>query len=217
MPDYTRGKIYTITNSINDIIYVGSTTQSTLAQRMAGHRCDAKRMDTMFYKAFNALDPENFTILLYSLFPCASKDELLAEEYRVMYDFTSNGVEVYNKMMVGKLWKKIIPRDPAAPRAPTGHHTCSDEGRKNISESKKGSKNGLFSHGSVGLNTTKGYQTWSYAYQKDNVPIRKAFSVNKYGFWNAKQMAKNIRASVYPDYVESFSDAIDDMMCIDIC
>ena len=37
MPDYSKGKIYKILDSIDDEIYVGSTTE-TLGARMAKHR-----------------------------------------------------------------------------------------------------------------------------------------------------------------------------------
>ena len=39
--DYKNGKIYCIRNTLDDNIYVGSTTQP-LSKRMVKHRCDAK-------------------------------------------------------------------------------------------------------------------------------------------------------------------------------
>ena len=42
MPDYSKGNIYKILNSIDDETYVGSTIK-TLSQRMAQHRLAVKR------------------------------------------------------------------------------------------------------------------------------------------------------------------------------
>ena len=41
MPDYSKGEIYKISNTIDDDIYVGSTCE-TLVQRMAKHRSKMK-------------------------------------------------------------------------------------------------------------------------------------------------------------------------------
>ena len=37
MPNYQDGKIYTIVCNITDECYIGSTTEPTLARRLAGH------------------------------------------------------------------------------------------------------------------------------------------------------------------------------------
>ena len=41
MPNYSEGKIYKVVNSINSLIYIGSTCQR-LCIRMADHRRKAK-------------------------------------------------------------------------------------------------------------------------------------------------------------------------------
>ena len=45
MPDYHKGKIYKILNTIDNEIYVGSTCE-LLSQRMARHRCSMKKTTT---------------------------------------------------------------------------------------------------------------------------------------------------------------------------
>ena len=59
MPDYSKGKIYKILDSIDDEIYVGSTTE-TLGARMAKHRASRKsRSHCQLYKHMNELCVEN--------------------------------------------------------------------------------------------------------------------------------------------------------------
>ena len=61
MPDYSKGEIYKILNTIDDEIYVGSTIE-TLGQRMAKHRSDLKRRPGYkIYKHMNELGAGSFT------------------------------------------------------------------------------------------------------------------------------------------------------------
>ena len=62
--DYKNGKIYCIRNTIDDNIYVGSTTQA-LSKRMARHRQHAKCKDSnhfAFYSKVNEIGIEHFYI-----------------------------------------------------------------------------------------------------------------------------------------------------------
>ena len=80
MPDYSKGKIYKILNSIDDEIYVGSTIE-TLGQRMAHHRYSLKkRPHYKLYKHMHELDVENFYIELIENYPCNDGYELRARE-----------------------------------------------------------------------------------------------------------------------------------------
>ena len=74
--DYQEGKIYKIYNTINDDIYVGSTTQK-LCERMRHHRCSRNRL---IHKAFIDLGVKNFFIELIEKCPCNDKDELRKKE-----------------------------------------------------------------------------------------------------------------------------------------
>jgi hypothetical protein len=80
MPDYSKGKIYTI-RCRNDatLIYVGSTIQS-LAKRWGQHK--AQCLKTPNYILYQAIDNnwENWYIELYELYPCNCKEELLKKE-----------------------------------------------------------------------------------------------------------------------------------------
>ena len=48
MPDYSKGKIYKMLNTIDYEIYVGSTIE-TLGQRMAKHRSFVKKREDLKY------------------------------------------------------------------------------------------------------------------------------------------------------------------------
>ena len=82
MPNYQDGKIYKIYNTINDDIYIGSTTQK-LCERMRNHRNDHKsklHFNFPIYKAFREHGVENFFIELIEKCPCNDKDELRKTE-----------------------------------------------------------------------------------------------------------------------------------------
>ena len=82
MPDYTKGKIYRIYNTITNDIYIGATTQ-LLCQRMKGHReaCKvSKNINIKLYKSFKEHGIQRFYIVLLENFNCNSKEELSAKE-----------------------------------------------------------------------------------------------------------------------------------------
>ena len=80
--NYQEGKIYKIYNTINDDIYVGSTTLK-LCERMRDQRnCvnnEAKK-DRLLYKAFREHGVDNFHIELIEKCPCNDRDELRRTE-----------------------------------------------------------------------------------------------------------------------------------------
>lgn len=80
---YQRGKIYKLCSDHTDEIYIGSTTQKTLAQRMGGHRKDYLKVKHHGEKRCTSwilLDYPDCRIVLLEQFPCNSKDELNARE-----------------------------------------------------------------------------------------------------------------------------------------
>ena len=98
--DYTKGKIYIIRNSQNDLTYIGSTCQ-TLAQRMAQHRRDMKypkRQQYKLYQAMNELGVDAFYIELLEDYPCQKKEELLKKEGERIRELNSE----YNKIISGR-------------------------------------------------------------------------------------------------------------------
>jgi hypothetical protein len=86
MPDYARGKIYTIRcRTDQTLIYVGSTTQA-LSQRISEHRTDSKRKNYMIlYDKIEEFGGwSNWYIELYEDFPCNSLEQLLKREGEII-------------------------------------------------------------------------------------------------------------------------------------
>jgi hypothetical protein len=86
MPDYSKGKIYTIRNRNNDSqIYVGSTIQS-LAVRFGGHKKSSKLESCMNMKLYQEVnnDWNNWYIELYENYPCTNREELFKREGEII-------------------------------------------------------------------------------------------------------------------------------------
>ena len=77
--DYQNGKVYCIRNSVNDEIYVGSTTQR-LSKRFSKHKSDMKVLTGKLYREMINVGVENFYIELIENYPCSSKEELNKRE-----------------------------------------------------------------------------------------------------------------------------------------
>jgi gas vesicle protein len=102
MPDYQNGKIYKITSG--DLTYIGSTTQPTLAKRLAQHVTDFKQWKDGKGKnvtSFQVLDLGNYEITLIELCPCGCKDELTARER-----FWIETIPCVNKYIPGRTHKE---------------------------------------------------------------------------------------------------------------
>lgn len=90
MIKYENSKIYKIEPLNNDNndgdIYIGSTTKLRLSQRMTNHRYLYKKWKEgvkhklMSFDLFDKYGVENCKIILIELYPCKSKDELIARE-----------------------------------------------------------------------------------------------------------------------------------------
>lgn len=90
------GRIYIIRNEVDDLVYVGSTTQ-TLAERMAEHRRHSKMQKTSSYKIyqhFREIGVEKFHIELLESNQFSTKEELRAREnhYIRRYDSLKGGL-----------------------------------------------------------------------------------------------------------------------------
>ena len=81
--NYQLGKIYKIVDNTTDKCYIGSTTEPTLARRLAGHVADYKRWLKGKYKfvtSFDIIKNGDYDIILIENFPCGCKDQLHARE-----------------------------------------------------------------------------------------------------------------------------------------
>ena len=86
MPDYSKGKIYTLRCRTDDtLIYVGSTIQS-LAVRLGGHKKNSRQerqKNRLIFTTIND-DWDNWYIELYELYPCSCKEQLCKREGEVI-------------------------------------------------------------------------------------------------------------------------------------
>ncbi len=93
MVNYSNGKIYKIEpicDHEEGDIYIGSTTKKYLADRMCDHRADFKRKEKTKINSFILFEKygvENCKIHLLVLYPCNTKDELLAKEAEYIRTF----------------------------------------------------------------------------------------------------------------------------------
>ena len=86
--NYNNGTIYKIVNNIDNMIYLGSTTDR-LCNRMTVHRLRAKKNNSAnLYKHMRKLGVHNFMIVLIEAYPCLNKMQLLKREryYFQSYD-----------------------------------------------------------------------------------------------------------------------------------
>jgi len=92
--DYKNGKIYKITNKVNELIYIGSTVQN-LNYRFSSHISAWKynKNTSKLYNAFSEIGIENFNIVLIENFPCVNKRQLEEREtyYIQLYDSVEKG------------------------------------------------------------------------------------------------------------------------------
>ena len=80
--DFSKGKIYKITNDYNDDVYVGSTCD-TLGKRYSKHKTDSKKEKYKHYKLYqlmNEIGFERFRIQLIIDYPCEDIYQLTQKE-----------------------------------------------------------------------------------------------------------------------------------------
>ena len=115
--DFTKGKIYKITNDFNDDVYIGSTCDR-LVKRFAAHKAAAKQeknKNIPLYKLINNVGFERFRIQLIEDFACNDKYELRQREGHYIRELSKN----LNKKIEGRTVKqyykenkeKILKRD----------------------------------------------------------------------------------------------------------
>lgn len=103
MPDYSKGKIYTI-RCKNDpsLIYVGSTIQS-LAKRLGSHKKDSKKINKYpNHQLYTKIEDWNdWFIELYENCPCNNKEELCKREGEIIRE-----IGTLNRCVAGRTQKE---------------------------------------------------------------------------------------------------------------
>jgi hypothetical protein len=192
--NYADGKVYTVVNDLNDIIYVGSTAQPRLCSRMTGHRRLATEhgRDSAFYTAMRTIGADHFTIRLHHSFPCKSKDELVAEEMKTLDELIAAGKTVYNRVIGGKY---------------------ADEAKKKMAVAKTGKvqdKCNSFSMGCISFQKKKS-PSWIFIWTDNGKQTSKSFSVAKYGNYGAHWRCEEVRRQIYPEWGNDEDIAGDDL------
>ena len=99
-----NGKIYKIYNTVNQKIYIGSTTRE-ISERMNQHRTRFNLKYMPLYRAMREIGRDNFFIELIEELKCDERKQLYEREgYWIKhYESTING---YNKVLVGRNQKQ---------------------------------------------------------------------------------------------------------------
>ena len=106
MPDYSKGKIYTIRCLNDPNIYVGSTIQ-TLSVRMGKHRNDYLRDRILGKNKDIVKDINEWKIELHELYPCLTREELLRREGEVIRE-----IGTLNICIAGRTQKEWCEDNP---------------------------------------------------------------------------------------------------------
>lgn len=79
--DYSRGVIYKIVNSVDDMEYFGSTAQKYYKQRWAKHTYDARHGNTApVFQHMRKVGIDNCRMVLLEKYPCKDEKELTIRE-----------------------------------------------------------------------------------------------------------------------------------------
>ena len=174
--DYSLGKIYNITNTVDDDIYVGSSALKNLCSRMGPHRdCAKKGVVHPLYDKMREIGVEKFKIELIKNFCCMTRRELETEEYRIIDECVKQGKKLLNV--------KLKAGGP-----------MSEETKKAISKAKLGRAT---KSGCLRFNGT----SWVFIWRDQGKNCSRSFSVSKWGE-EAKKKALAVRRSVYPNWKE---------------
>ena len=105
MNKYNDSKVYKIVDNTNGNIYVGSTTNKYLCQRLAKHKDDYKRYlegyKNKYMTSFKILENGNYNIMLLENVNCEIKDQLNAKER-----YYIETLECVNKKLPGRTIKE---------------------------------------------------------------------------------------------------------------
>jgi len=108
--NYLNGKIYKIESPLGEKIYIGSTTNKYLSQRMTSHkykyRCwknGEKEGRTRSFELFDEYGLDNCIIVLIEVYPCNSKDELHARE-----GYYIKSMKCCNKVIPGRTQQEYV-------------------------------------------------------------------------------------------------------------
>ncbi len=98
--DYSKGKIYKITNDYNDDVYINYTCD-TLVKRFSCHKKNAQKVlfkNSTLYKLMNEIGFDRFRIQLVENCPCEDKYQLC----QMTREYVRNCGTIINKQVPGR-------------------------------------------------------------------------------------------------------------------
>jgi hypothetical protein len=109
---YSKGKIYKIVDNTNGNIYVGSTTEPTLARRLAKHRSnytDYLNQKRNFITSFDIIKNNDYDIILLEDYPCERKDQLHKRErfYIESFECLNKVIPTRTKQEYDKMYNSL--------------------------------------------------------------------------------------------------------------
>jgi hypothetical protein len=102
--DFSKGKIYKITNDFNDDVYVGSTCD-TLIKRFSQHKGEScRKIEKPLYKLINEIGFNRFRIELIEDYPCTDKYQLRQREGHFIREMGTLNILIAGRDM--KQWRE---------------------------------------------------------------------------------------------------------------
>tara|TARA_R110000823_G_C15757531_1_gene482613 strand:+ start:103 stop:780 length:678 start_codon:yes stop_codon:yes gene_type:complete len=106
MPDYQLGKIYLITSETNKLLYVGSTAQKYISNRITGHIRNYKNGSKKCC-SYKLLECDDYNYKLLKEFPCSNVQQLKREEgFWILHYKNQTDYECVNKHIAGRTQKE---------------------------------------------------------------------------------------------------------------
>ena len=106
--NYQYGKIYLITSKNNKLLYVGSTAQRHLSQRIQNH-LNKKKLGKKIYSSFKVLDCDDYQYTLLKEYPCNNKQQLVREEgYWILHYKDRDDYREDNKEQIAAKRKECV-------------------------------------------------------------------------------------------------------------
>lgn len=195
MRDYYESKIYKIINSVNEKVFIGSTTFKTLGQKLATHRSNSYRKDQTttysLYRAMRKLGKKKFSIILIKRYPCSSKEELVKEEERIIKTYP---IDVLYNLNVKVIWDEGIRYYKLLSKI-KDYTEDDNTSKEKQSTDERDSTN--FKGGSLYKSVSNKYPVWVYQWYENGKPKKKSYSINKYGNEEAYRLAHQYMEAFY--------------------
>jgi hypothetical protein len=183
METYRNGKIYKIVNTIDDMVYIGSTV-TRLCDRMGQHRRNSKKQNknSKLYTHIKNIGIEHFKILLIKSHACNSKDELESEEFKEM-----NNID-----------KEFLLNENVIYKQHSENHN------KKIGDSQRGEKSHKWKYGSVfkrsGIINGYPINAWCFSYQEESGKAKRfQYSIKRFGDEEAYNLAIQKQKEIFPN------------------